>query len=221
MAATVTMEVNNRIEISTNENENAKSIIQEVSDDRIAIAVPVVGGKSYLLSNGDVVDCTYNDGKGNIYGFEAKVVGRKIERIPLIILETTSELEKIQRRDYVRIPFVNTIKYMPVDKYNESILQDLNHCDFYKGKSLDLSGGGMRVQMAHELNLGQLMVIKTVIGNSPVIAITEVIRSEGMINVKEKEFTYGIKFKYIDSKIREEIIGFIFSNMRRAIKVNK
>lgn len=221
MATTVTMEVNNKIEIYTETRETAKSILQEINNNRISIAVPVLNGINYLLANGDIIDCNYNDGNGNIYGFGAKVVGRKIEKIPLIIMDVITELKKVQRRDFVRIPFLNQLRYLPIDKYNENVLHDLDHCSFLSGNSMDLSGGGMRIKISESMNLGQLMVVKTVIGNNAVLAICEVVRTEGVNIGKEREYIYGIKFKYIDSKVREDIIGFIFHNMRKAIKISK
>lgn len=220
MGATITMEINNKIEVKAEDGQWAKTILQEISGDVISIAVPVLNGLNYLPQTDDELQCIYNDGKGNVFGFEATVIGRKLEKIPLIVLELESDLKKIQRRDFVRVPYVGKAQYMPVDKYNERLLHDLDHCEFKFGKTLDISGGGLRLQITDDLKLGQLLVLNMVIGDSKVLAIGEVVRNEGAKAGKEKEFVYGIKLKYIDSKVREEIIKFIFQNMRKLMKVN-
>ena len=46
------------------------------------------------------------------------------------------------------------------------------------------------------------------------------VRNEGLKPGKEREYVYGVKLKYIDSNNREDIIKFIFQNMRKSIKVN-
>lgn len=220
MKTAITMEINNKIEVRAQEEQWAKTILQEVTGNVIAIAVPVLNGLNYLLSNDEKVECIYNDGKGNVYRFKAKVVGRKIERIPLVLMELESDLKKIQRRDFVRVPYIGNVKYMPIDKYNENVLHDLDKCSFKQGKTLDISGGGLRIQIKDDLQLGQLLVINIIIGTSKALAIGEIVRDEGLKPGIEKLYVYGVKLKYIDSNIREEIIKFIFQNMRKSMKVN-
>lgn len=220
MKTAITMEINNKIEVRAENDQWAKTILQEITGDVISIAVPVLNGLNYLLSKDEKVECIYNDGNGNVFGFTAKVVGRKIEKIPLILMEVESGLKKIQRRNFVRVPYTGNVKYMPIDKYNESILHDLDKCTFKQGKTLDISGGGLRIQIKDDLKFGQLLVINLIIDTNKVLAIGEVVRIEGLKPGKGKEYVYGIKLKYIDSNAREDIIKFIFKNMRKSMKVN-
>ncbi|MEG2657261.1 MAG: flagellar brake domain-containing protein [Clostridium sp.] len=215
MGVSITIEVNNRVEIQIKENGWAKSIIQEVDENSISIAMPIFNGIGYPLSEGEFISCNYNDGKGNIYKFEAEVIGRKFDRIPLIVIRTIGQYKKVQRRDFVRIPFINDIKYDVIEKYNDRILQDIETYDYKSGRSLDLSGGGMRIKVKEIISLQKLLIIKTKVGNKPVLAIGKIARVE---SVQGDEHIYGVKFEYIDNKVREEIIKFIFQNMRKAIK---
>ncbi|WP_346913537.1 PilZ domain-containing protein [Clostridium sp.] len=217
MKANNIMEINNKIEIYTKNRELAKSIVQDMDEEGIyiAIATPILNGISYPLTTGDTITCNYNDGKGNIYNFQAKVKGRKFDNIAMIILERESELKKVQRRDYVRIPFMNKVKYLPIDKYNESMLRDIENCDYREGQTLDLSGGGIRIKVKESLNLGQLVMLNTKINNEDILALGKIVRDE---NQNKNEHIYGVKFKYIDAKIRESIIQFIFQNMRKQMK---
>ncbi|MEG1256033.1 flagellar brake domain-containing protein [Clostridium sp.] len=215
METNITMEINNKLEVYTEDNKLAKSIIQEVDNDSISIAMPIYMGINYPLLKGNLIECNYNDGKGNIYRFTAEVIGRKFDRIPMIVISKKSELEKIQRRDFVRIPFINEIGYAIIDKYNERMLHDIEKVDYKSGKSLDLSGGGMRIKIKESLNLNQLIMIKTEVNNKPVLALGKVARIE---NSQGDEHVYGMAFKYIDNKVREEIIKFIFQNMRKSMK---
>ncbi len=217
MKANNMMEINNKIEIYTKDRELAKSKIQDIDEEGIyiAIATPILNGISYPLSTGDTVKCNYNDGKGNIYNFQAKVKGRKFDKIALITLERESELQKVQRRDYVRLPFINAMKYSPIDKYNESVLRDIENCDYREGQTLDLSGGGIRIKIKESLNIGQLVMLNTKISNEDVLALGKIVRDE---TKNKNEYVYGVKFQYIDAKVRENIIQFIFKNMRTLMK---
>ncbi|WP_346928245.1 PilZ domain-containing protein [Clostridium sp.] len=217
MKANNMMEINNKIEIYTKDRELAKSIVQDMDEEGIyiAIATPILNGISYPLTTGDTITCNYNDGKGNIYNFQAKVKGRKFDNIAMIILERESELKKVQRRDHVRIPFMNKVKYLPIDKYNESMLRDIENCDYREGQTLDLSGGGIRIKIKESLNLGQLVMLNTKINNQDVLALGKIVRDESQ---NKNEHIYGVKFKYIDAKVRESIIQFIFQNMRKLMK---
>jgi len=217
MKANNMMEINNKIEIYTKNRELAKSIVQDMDEEGIyiAIATPILNGISYPLTTGDTITCNYNDGKGNIYNFQAKVKGRKFDNIAMIILERESELKKVQRRDYVRIPFMNKVKYLPIDKYNESMLRDIENCDYREGQTLDLSGGGIRIKVKESLNLGQLVMLNTKINNEDILALGKIVRDESQ---NKNEHIYGVKFKYIDAKVRESIIQFIFQNMRKQMK---
>lgn len=217
MKANNVMEVNNKIEVYTENRELAKSIIQDIDEEciNISIATPIFKGINYPLATGDLIECNYNDGKGNIFKFKAKVKGRMFDKIPMIILQRESDLKKIQRRDYVRIPFTNKIKYSAIDEYNEDMLRDIENCDYKTGQSLDLSGGGIRIKIDESLNLDQLIILNTIIGDEEVIALGKIVRDEKQ---NKNEHIYGVKFKYIDDKVRENIIKFIFQNMRKSVK---
>jgi len=211
------MEINNKIEIYTKNRELAKSKIQDIDEEGIyiAIATPILNGISYPLSTGDTVKCNYNDGKGNIYNFQAKVKGRRFDKIALIILERESELQKVQRRDNVRMSFFNMMRYSPIDKYNESILRDIENCEYREGQTLDLSGGGLRIKIKESLKLGQLVILNTKINNEDILALGKIVRDETQ---NKNEYVYGVKFQYIDAKIKENIIQFIFKTTRNLIK---
>lgn len=217
MKADNIMEINNKIEVYTENRELAKSIVQDIDGEGIyiAIATPILNSISYPLTTGDEIQCNYNDAKGNIYEFNARVKGRKFDRIPMIILERQSQLKKVQRRDYVRVPFINKVKYSPIDKYNENMLRDIERCNYKEGQGLDLSGGGIRIKTKESLKLGQLLMVNTTIDNEDVLALGEIVRDETQ---NKNEYIYGVKFKYIDAKVRENIIKFIFQNMRKLIK---
>ncbi len=217
MKANNMMEINNKIEIYTKNRELAKSKIQDIDEEGIyiAIATPILNGISYPLSTGDTVKCNYNDGKGNIYNFQAKVKGRRFDKIALIILERESELQKVQRRDNVRMSFFNMMRYSPIDKYNESILRDIENCEYREGQTLDLSGGGLRIKIKESLKLGQLVILNTKINNEDILALGKIVRDETQ---NKNEYVYGVKFQYIDAKIKENIIQFIFKTTRNLIK---
>lgn len=217
MEKNIIMEINCKMEICTSENKMGRTIIQDVDNDNtfILIAIPIVNGINYPLTIGDVIECTYNSRDEKIYGFSAKVVGRKFDVIPLIVLQRQSVFSSVQRRDNVRFPFVKSMKYVVIDKCNEAMLKNFENYKYKKGHVMDISGGGMRIKINQKLDLGQLIMIKSLIDNEPFSLFGKISRVEGR---DEENFIYGIKFNDIDSRLREDIIKYIFKNMRKLIE---
>jgi len=58
-------------------------------------------------------------------------------------------------------------------------------------------------------------MLNTKISNEDILALGKIVRDE---TKNKNEYVYGVKFQYIDAKVRENIIQFIFKNMRKLMK---
>lgn len=212
----ISFEVNRKLEILCEDNAIAKSIIQEVEEKYISIGVPMSQGLYYPLNKGDIVDAYYNDSKGNIYSFQSTVLGRKFDKIPMLIISEPKEVKKIQRRKFVRIEHLTPINYIVVKDYPNNPIKKVTEEDFKKGYSLDISGGGMRIKIASEVSLGDYVLISAPIGEEEILALCKVVRLEKDIDGKLN--ICGISFEDVNSITREKIIQFIFKNMRKTIR---
>jgi len=212
----ILFEVNKKLEILCDDNSFAKSIIQEVEEQYISIGVPMNQGLYYPLNKGDIVDAYYNDSKGNIYGFTTTVIGRKFDRIPMLLINQPTNIKKIQRRKFVRIEHLTPINYIVVKDYPNNPIKNVSEVDFRKGYSLDISGGGMRIKIASEVSLGDYVLVSAPLDEQEILALCKVVRLEKDIDGKLN--VCGISFEDVNSNTREKIIQFIFKNMRKTIR---
>ena len=217
MDSNINFTVNSRIEIDV-DSEIYKSNIQDVSEDYISISIPVNNHKYMPLSKGEKVDVIYYEEK-NVYKFNTVVVGRKIERILMIMLKKPEKVQICQRRNFVRVPLILDVlcAIFPLEK-------DLYHLndqvEVFKACSVDMSGGGMKivvdVKMKDKLKYGDIIIVTIPMENDSLTLKGKIVRITS--NKDETKLTCGLSFIDIDKKSRERIIRVLFQIMRQHIK---
>ncbi len=90
---------------------------------------------------------------------------------------------------------------------------------------VNLSGGGLRLRMAEQLEVGTLVIVGLFLPLNPVKVIhvmAEVVRSSEILLSREKDnrFITAMRFHSIIEADRETIIAFIFSEHRRMLHSN-
>lgn len=205
-------EINRRIDLYLNK-VSFKSTIQNLTDEYIAIGIPMFQGQYVPLSKGQAEEFHYYDDKGGVYSFESSVLGRIREgNVAQIYISYPQKYRKIQRRDFVRINLYENIKYCKIEKSNTELLES----KFKKAIAIDLSGGGMKIKADEELKF-----------NDKIFVVMEnkdfTVKSEGKIvrTYKDEEgsFIYGVAFQDMGSSERENIIKNVFNLMRKQRKV--
>ena len=200
------LKINSRLEIKTNESV-FNSTIQNINEDSFFISIPMEKGYYVKFENGErlTVYCYWEN--TSVYKFESKVLGReKCGNMPLYKLTLPEKVEKIQRREYVRINVISPIEIISKDKKGHGLL-------------LDISGGGMKITTEEKLSKEDLIDIKlkSLESGQEIIISGSVVRA----NRDEKgRNIYGIRYYNIENKIREKIIQSIFTIMRKQKKTN-
>ena len=131
------LKINSRLEIKTNESV-FNSTIQNINEDSFFISIPMEKGYYVKFENGErlTVYCYWEN--TSVYKFESKVLGReKCGNMPLYKLTLPEKVERIQRREYVRINVISPIEIISKDKKGHGLL-------------LDISGGGRYPPTASE-----------------------------------------------------------------------
>ncbi|KYH35618.1 flagellar protein YcgR [Clostridium tepidiprofundi DSM 19306] len=208
--------LNNKIEIFWN-GKYYKSSIQDITDEYIGISIPTYEGALVPFSRGDKLDVIYYGDK-NIYKFYSVVAGRKINRIPIILLSIPNEYRKVQRRRYVRVPYVKYINFSKVSEKisNMSILKGYleNEQNVKKGIVVDISGGGIRIKISEEISLGDNLVVMLPLDDENIILKCKTVR----VDFDGDKYDCGLTFVDMDDAIREKIIKFIFKLMREHMR---
>lgn len=188
------------------------SRVEDIGEDYIKLAMPIVKGEIIPLSIGTKVEVVVSD-QDKAYGFTGLIRNRQISPVPMFTMKFPDKIRKIQRRNYVRIECSIPVQYAVIDN-SEELDQDLV---FQTGRTLDISGGGLRLFTNHSLEQEQKLFIKLKLLKDDEIEIKgKVIRLLDIDEeTKKKRFIYGIEFIDINERDRDKIISFIFEKQRQ------
>lgn len=207
--------VNQKIEV-INHNERQKCNIQGVYDKFLVI--DVVG----LLNSDETVEyiVQYND---DIYKCKSKILGRKTEnKVSLVVITKPDYIEKIQRREYYRLPISMVMGYCELaDSRSKKGLYDIA-LDLQETMSMthtiDISGGGIKIITNQYFNKNKKLILELNVPNT-VYVVGMVVRSEK--NGELKNYRTSLKFIDMDNSTRDKIIKFIFDRMREQMKYSE
>ena len=204
--------LNNKIDIFV-DYKVYKSIIQDVTEEYIAISIPLNEGMYIPLEIGEELDIIYYENK-ELYRFYTKVIGRKVDKIPVILLAIPDSIEKHQRRNFVRVPVIRYIDCSKKDGFNKDIK---SHVDIYseepnfKATLLDISGGGARVRAKEIIFRDDILLLYIPFEKDEIIVECKVIRADKDI---DNYYVCGVTFVEMDKRIREKIVKLTFEVMR-------
>ena len=198
--------VNSRVEIIIGE-EAWKSVIQDVNDESFFISIPMEKGEYIKFNNGSTLLMhNYIKDGSYLYKFTCKVKGRaKSGLTPLYELSLPEKVERIQRREFVRINVVAPIEYK-IEKNEDN--------KFLKGILLDISGGGLRFATDNKINVGEVIELKLRDINTE----DEMLIKGQCVRCKKEsngQYICAVRYYEISNKIREKIIESIFTLMRK------
>jgi c-di-GMP-binding flagellar brake protein YcgR len=210
------LKINSKIEVVLKDGDY-KCSIQDVTTDHFAITIPMRDRMYYPLDRGAIVSMLYYCGKV-LYTFECEVIGRKVDRIPIIILGLPQNTRVIQRRNFVRVPVISDIEFFKIDKtFKDKSLEDLEKFKSERVKSitLDISGGGMRIMSRVVLKYGDILKVSLPLMTESFMVKSEIVRIESN---EDNSNIYGLCFFDLDEKLRDKIIKCIFEIMREQRK---
>ncbi|WP_040211265.1 flagellar brake protein [Clostridium polynesiense] len=199
------IELNNRLEVIW-EDKIYKSTVQNLSEDLFSISIPIVEREYLPIESGSTVEIVHYDGEGNIYQYKSDVVDRIIEnKLPQLILNKPLTVKKVQRRNFVRVNMMQLIKY---NKINFGSMEELTG----KAILIDLSGGGMKIQVKEELQRGDNISALITYENKDYMVNGEIVRID---LTPERQRICGVSFSSLNESTRENIIKIVFDVMRK------
>jgi len=214
------LKINSRIEIiDFHGGINYKSNIQDMTEVGMSITIPVKEGKYLPLNTGEKVSIIYYGDK-EVYQFEAEVLGRAIDVIPVINISKPQNPRVVQRRNYVRVLMLKNLKFISIDKEladkeTSKITKVIDKSQFKKAILLDLSGGGMRIKTEEKLQLSEFIMIAIELIEEEIMIKSRVVRCDLQ---PDNTNAYGLKFLELGEKDRDKIIKYIFQVMREQRK---
>ena len=213
----VNFNVNSKCEILV-DDKVYKSSIQDIGEDYIGISTPIANGKYAPLIRNEQITVIYYD-ENNLYGFNTSVIGRRMDKIPIILLAMPKDIKKIQRRKFFRVSLLKNVEYLKVDpNISDSTFNRLikNLEAFNKGLIIDLSGGGLKLKTKEEVKVEDRFIIKIPLEYENVFVISDCIRAFRDINTNL--YVSGFSFFNIERNTQDKIIAYIFGIMREQMK---
>lgn len=202
------IKVNENIEILYNK-EIYKSKIQDVEEDSISIYLPGSEGRYLPLEIGEETEIVYYGERYKVYSFKCKVVKRSADgAVRLLTLGKPYDIERIQRRNFVRVSYVESVQY--------GVSEESSDVVYKKATLLDLSGGGLKFRTADKLQKEELITLRLKYQDNELFMKSKIVRRN---RNDSGDYTYGVEFIDISEMNREKIIRLVFQIMRKQNEV--
>lgn len=207
-----------------------RSSVYDILDDgRLELVMPMEKTRLVLLPvDGEYDVCFFSH--GGMYRADVRIVDRqKINGTYILVVEMISNLHKYQRREYYRFNCVVEMRAREMTRQEtEAFARGLTYLiseeDMVRGVIVDISGGGTRFVSRQKFNEDSIIMmcfdLPVMECERSFLLAAKVIYS-GEIENRTNEYENRVKFEFIDTTTREEIIKYIFDEERKNRKNGK
>lgn len=181
--------------------------IQDIDGDKIRISTPMYKSALIRLRQKTRIELLVL-GTSKVFQLYAEVVGIGSEgNLSYTDILVTSDIKKIERRNYFRVKMVKDIG---VREKNEEELSE-----FVSAISIDLSGGGIQFSTSHNFQEGIDVEIKMEMDEKEVLM-------DGVLLSKSWQeglgvYKYSVEFKGLSNLVQEMVIGHVFKIQREKL----
>lgn len=210
--------------------------LYQKSADEAVIEMPVKEGLLVPLAPEDVFQVCFYTSKG-LYQCQSQVVSRHYEdSLPVAVIRLRSEFEKLQRRQYYRMESLLQMEFCPVteNEMEQLMLQkgelrnepakkgsEESALRFYSGMTLDISGGGVRFNSAHESRAGDVVAMRIAFLSEETQKLQPLfarVLTVAPVQNRSGLFEHRVEYVWISNSERESIIRYIFLEERKRRK---
>lgn len=207
-----------------------RSTVYDILDDgRLELVMPMEQTKLVLLPvDGEYNVCFFT--QGGMYRADVRIVDRqKINGTYILVVDIISNLHKYQRREYYRFNCIVDMEVREMTKQESDALARgisvmVPEMEMIKGVIVDISGGGTRFVSRQKFNEGSFILMSfclSIMDEERSFFLAAKVIYSGEIENRENEYENRVKFEYINTSTREEIIKYIFDEERKNRKNGK
>ncbi|BCS80483.1 flagellar brake protein [Anaerocellum diazotrophicum] len=212
-----------RIDRRTWEEKDVQYIskIADIKDDCFYILTPIKEGV-YVTFYIDEILRVYKVSSDGVWMFDGVVEERFKEPEYMVKVKQISDVRKIQRRMFFRLPvnldiFVKLLSHDQISKENKQ--EDWAEEEFSEGKIVkaltkDISGGGVCFIAQEEFEIGDIILTKIPIEQEELILKAQILRKERVQHPMYR-FMYGCKFIEARQNEIDKIVRFIFAQQQK------
>lgn len=207
-----------------------RTTVYDILDDgRLELVMPMEQTRLVLLPvDGEYDVCFFSH--GGMYRADVRIVDRqKINGTYILVVEMISNLHKYQRREYYRFNCVvemeaREMTRQETDTFAKGLTYLISEKDMVRGVIVDISGGGTRFVSRQKFNEDSILLMSfklPVMEKERSFLLAAKVVYSGGIDNRINEYENRVKFEFIDTTTREEIIKYIFDEERRNRKNGK
>ncbi|NLY42480.1 MAG: hypothetical protein GX066_00570 [Clostridiaceae bacterium] len=195
------------------------SQLEEIlNSEQILIAAPIYQGRFIYVPRGSRLKVVFPHEVG-LFSFYGEIDGyRKKGNVIVYKLRITTEITKIQRREYYRFNCVVPVKIRVVSSADDN--DDNNREDsrsFVNELARDISGGGIGFFSNRVYNMDEVLELEVDIEGNIIKTLGKVVRCR-LLNDEKNLYDVGIVYKDINERDRDVIIKFIFDKQVKLIQ---
>lgn len=187
------------------------SRVEEVREDSLVLAMPISRGEIVTLRKDTPITVNFMRDGAN-HAFNATILERIRDPLPVFIVKMPLEARKKQRREWVRVPASLEFSY--------SLMKDKSNLDldFLEALTVDLSGGGLMFYGNRGYRPGERMKIILHLPKRPLELEAKVVRSAVIPDQMPRLYQIGVEFTSVKERQRDRIMNYVFEQQRRLIK---
>lgn len=220
--------IGDRVEIvNVLDEDNFTSYFSKLVDfnqDEVTLEAPVKDGVLAPLPVNKIFEIYFFSISDGYYQIKAKLFKRVKENgdIPILIFKITSDIRKIQRRQFFRfecnlkVKIREPLKNGNVDYEKEVI--DYLQSEYLDGTIKDISGGGMKVNCEVDFEKDSKIDCILTIGKKEVWVSAIVIRSIKIRDNDKMIYQLATRFDSISESTRDIVFKYILEEQRKLIK---
>lgn len=185
-------------------------------ENSAVIAAPIHEGVVYPVRIGAPINAYFYK-KQDAFKFTAEVVERGVvDNIALLKIWVTSEITKIQRRQFFRFEFTLPMKYREVTSMNPEYNTKI---PFIKTVTRDLSGGGISIYTMDKMEMSKVVEIELELWEDKIIKFFgKIVRVTKLEQENKYNYDIGVSFRKIENRDKEAVIKRIFVEQRKLRK---
>ncbi|MFA5478404.1 MAG: PilZ domain-containing protein [Candidatus Muiribacteriota bacterium] len=154
---------------------------------------------------------------GAIYIFNEPLIRIEEGVKPNLVIDFPKSIERIQRRNYVRVDVRLPFYYQKYTLSEEPEIIPI----LKKGYIMDVSGGGVFLRTPEKMEKDQFVQTKFKLGDEEFDIKGKIMRAISIRRGKSVMYKYGINFEEIIDMVRRKIIGYVFDVERSNIRKQK
>jgi c-di-GMP-binding flagellar brake protein YcgR len=143
--------------------------------------------------------------------FNTVIVNRKLNPLPVLIVQKPTQLFEIQRRQWVRVPAKIFIRY------RRAVMEE--GIKPYEGYTIDISGGGILFLTEDPLEQGEIIELEINLPDRrPIFCKAQILRILEKASQKGQMTKAILEYRDLTEGQRDKIVKYVFEKQREWIR---